>query len=351
MLVKRGHTLLVLSRGGGITEELLSKYNIPHRTYGEGSNTLYGKLLRLPSQLTKCFTFISKFHPDIIVGSGILEAHVSAILRKPCVIFEDTEVTPWLERVQWQLTASMIISPSCLMKDLGKKQIRIEGYKELAYLHPNRFKPDPSIFEELGIDRSQKYVVVRFNAFAAIHDVGVHGFSLEDKYILVKALEKHTLVFISAEGGLAENLRAYRLPTAPHRIHHVLYYAQMIVADSGTMAVESAVLGTPGIVCESTSEQTGNIVEIEQKYGLLYVVLEPKKAIGKALELIQKPNLKEDCAKKRQQLLADKIDVAEFMTEFIENYHESIRQFEDSNNSVIVLRKTKTKVVTSSSHK
>jgi predicted glycosyltransferase len=328
-LISRGHDVFVLSRGGGITEEILSKYNIEFTTYGRGSQTVYGKLLNLLPQFASCFRLISSFHPDIIVGSGILEAHVSALLRKPCIIFEDTELTPSLERIQWQLTANTIISPSCFKRDLGKKHIRINSYKELAYLHPNHFRPDPSIFKELGIEQDEKYAIIRFNAFTAIHDMGVRGFSIEEKYAVVSELEKYVKVFISAEGALAKDLETYRLPISPYRIHHVLNYAQMIIGDSGTMTVESALLGTPGIVCESIGAYFGNLVEIGNKYGLLYVITEPKKAIIKAVELIQQPDLKERWAEKRQRLLDDKIDMTEFMVGFIENYPGSIAKYKN----------------------
>jgi predicted glycosyltransferase len=319
-LINKKHDVLVVSRGGGITEKLLSKYGIEFISYGRGSQTVYGKLLKLLPQLASCFRIINRFHPDIIVGVGILEAHVSAILRKPCIIFEDSELTPWLERIQWLITARAIITPLCFQRDLGKKQIRINGYKELAYLHPNYFRPDPSIFQELGVRQDEKYVVIRFNSFTAIHDIRVHGFSTEEKYAAVRELEKYAKVFIAAEGGLPEDLEAYRLPTEVYRVHHVLNYAQLILGDSGTMLVEAALLGTPGIVCESSALQFGNFLEFEKKYGLLYAIPKPKKAIEKAVELIQQPDLKEKCVEKRQKILEDKIDVTEFMVEFIENY-------------------------------
>ena len=328
-LIARKHDVLVVSRGGGITEELLSKYGIEFTTYGRGSKTVYGKLLHLPSQFISCFKIISGFHPDIILGVGLLEANVAAILRKPCIIFEDTENTPSIERIQWQLTARTIISPACFKVDLGKKHIRIEGYKELAYLHPNRFQPDPTIFQELGISPNEKYAIIRFNSFKAMHDIRAKGFTIDEKREGVRELQKYAKVFISAEGSLAEELEPFRLPTLPHRIHQVLNYAQLILADSGTMIAEAAVLGTPGIYCESTSGCYGNMAEMQDRYGLVYVFVEPKKAIEKAVELIKQPDLKEQWIEKRKALLADKIDVTKFMVEFIENYPESVARHND----------------------
>ena len=51
--------------------------------------------------------------------------------------------------------------------------------------------------------------------------------------------------------------------------------------------------------------------------------------IAKALELIQQPDLKANWNQKRQKLLADKINMAKFMVDFIENYPESIVKFKN----------------------
>jgi hypothetical protein len=94
----------------------------------------------------------------------------------------------------------------------------------------------------------------------------------------------------------------------------------MVVADTGTMITEAAVLGIPGILCLSNAKQFGNFLELEQKYGLIYSFSEPEKAIHKAVELIQQPGLKEQWDIKKQKLLADKIDVTQFMVDYVENY-------------------------------
>jgi predicted glycosyltransferase len=268
-----------------------------------------------------------EFRPDVIVGAGIIEAYVSVLLRKPCIIFEDTEQTPSLERSQWKQLASTIITPDCFLKDLGKKQVRFAGYKELAYLHPNYFKPDSSILNELGLSKNEKFVILRFNVFDAVHDIGRHGFTATYQLKLVEELKKHAKVFISPEGILAKELESHLLPIAYDRIHHALYYAQMLVSDTGTMTTEAAILGTPGIMCLSNAGQFGNFIELEQKYDLIYSFREPDQAIQKAVELIQQPDLKEQWAIKRRKLLADKIDVTQFMVDFIENYPESFSKY------------------------
>jgi predicted glycosyltransferase len=54
-----------------------------------------------------------------------------------------------------------------------------------------------------------------------------------------------------------------------------MYYADLFIGESATMASESAVLGTPAIFVSTL--QAGVLNEIEEKYGLLYMISENRK--------------------------------------------------------------------------
>ena len=319
-LQRRGHTVKVIARQSESVNQLLDYYGIQYTTYGKSSKTKYGKVLQLPFQLLRSFAPVNQFRPDILIGTSTMEAWISILLGKPSIIFDDSEPLPFLERLSWGYPASSIMSPACFIKDLGKKHVRFNGYKELAYLHPNRFKPDPTIYRELGITNQERFVILRFGSFEAVHDVGRKGLSTADKYQLVSKLRKHARVFISSEGTLPADLEQYKLPTSYHRIHHALYFADLVIGDTGTMSTEAAVLGTPTIICASFTSQFGNFIELEQKYGLLYCFQEADKALIKAIELTEQTDLKKQWAIKRKRMLADKTDTAKFIADFIENY-------------------------------
>jgi predicted glycosyltransferase len=227
--------------------------------------------------------------------------------------------------------ASVVVTPRFFKRNLGPNHIRLDSYKELMYLHPNHFRADPQIYDELGISRAQKYVIARFNSFSAVHDIGTRGFSTFDKHTLVNELQKYAKVFISAEGNLPEDLDIYKLPISPHRIHHALNFAEMIISDSGTMTVEAAILGTPSIICSTNATQYSNYLELDYKYGLIRLFSEPDKAIAQALEMIQQPVLKQQWAEKRSHMLADKKDITSFMIDLISSYPESLRGFKKKN--------------------
>jgi uncharacterized protein len=117
-LKEKGNPLLILARDDQSTCALLKSYNIQFITYGKitgkrVNKTLTEKIAELPIHLLKSLYELLKFKPDIIIGTGIIEAYSAYLLRKPCIIFEDTEITPALERIQWLHLASTILTPDC----------------------------------------------------------------------------------------------------------------------------------------------------------------------------------------------------------------------------------------------
>ena len=317
-LETRGHKVMILARDYECTLDLLDASGLKYEVYGQAKRRGYGRVLELIPYVRKAHRLARKFKPDIIVGTGIIEAYTSILFRKPCVVFTDTE-TASLEFILYKPFVKAIYTPACFMKDLGRKHVRYNGFKELAYLHPDHFQPDASIYNLLGINSGEPYVILRLNPLDAFHDIGIAGFSSEDKRRLVQALEPYARVLISSEGGLEPGLERHAIGIPAHRIHDAEYYAQLLVTDAGTMLTEAAILGTPAIHCSGFVAKRcyGNFVELEEKYQLAFNYSDPDQAIAKAVELIKQPDLKQQWQEKRQILLADKIDVLKFMVETI----------------------------------
>lgn len=331
-LKERRHEIKLLLRDYGETTAVANELNVDYTVYSRPKTQKVSKMLLLPRDLLTACRKLRNFKPDIITGMGVYDAFTSAFLRTTCIEFEDSE--PAVNKVSYSIQfkfylpfVDAIITPSSFRQNLGKRHIRVNSYKELAYLHPNYYRPNEDIKTILGLESDEEYVLLRFNAFAAIHDIGIGGFSIEDRIQLVKELEKYAKVFISSEAKLPEKLEKYRLPVPKSRIHDVIYHAKLLVADTGTMTTEAAVLGTPAVACHKFMWKMGNFIELEKKYGLIYNYRDPEMAIKKALELVMEDGLKEEWRKKREKLLKDKIDITAFMVWFIENYPESLEEF------------------------
>jgi len=262
--------------------------------------------------------FVREYKPDIVMGiASTIAAHVSSVTNVKSIVFTDTEHTKLADMITYPFSDS-IVTPSSYNKDLGKKQIRYDGYHELAYLHPNYFKPNPEVLSEIGLQEGDPFTVLRFVSWGACHDIGHHG--IENKIEFVKELEKYGRVLITSESDLGPEFEKYKIKVSPEKLHDLLHYATLHVGDGGTTAVESAVLGTPSIYISSLAGTMGNFIELEEKYGLMLSYKDSKDALEKAIELAKNPNTNDEWNEKRNQLLKDKIDVTSFMVEFVSKY-------------------------------
>ena len=226
--------------------------------------------------------------------------------------------------------AHIICTPDCFMNNIGKKQIIYNGYHELAYLQNSHYKPNPQVLDEIGVKATNKYAIIRFVSWQAAHDVGHHGFSIESKRSLISKISQHARILITSESPLPEEFEKYRIKVSPEKIHDLLYYANIYVGEGGTMASESAILGTPAVLMSSLAKFCGTQIDMHSNYDLLYYYDDPELAIQKAVDLIQQPNLKKEWAEKRQKLLNDKIDVTQFMVDLIENYPDSLDKIKNT---------------------
>jgi len=331
ILREHGHEVKVLARDYGETLAIIESIGNDYHIYSKSPTSKFGKALLLPFEVKCACQILRKFKPEIITGFGIYDAFSSGILGAKCIIFEDSE--PEYSNLPYALPfraclpfADTIITPSSFRLDMGKKQIRVNSFKELAYLHPNYFNPDKGIRGLLGLDSGEEYALLRFNGFNAVHDFGIGGFSRTDKIRLVTELEKYARVFISSEAGVPNEIadRVLRVPKS--RIHDVIYFSKLMIADTGTMVTEAACLGTPAIMLHPRVRQFGNFAELEKKYNSIFGFdQESILAFEKAIELIRTPNLKEEWIMKRTKLLKDKIDLNAFMVWFIENYPDSFK--------------------------
>lgn len=326
-LKKRGHVILITARDKEILLDLLNVYHFEYVILSRSGKSLFGLAIELVKRDYKLFNLAKSFKPDILIGISENITHVGMILKVPSIVFTDTEHAKLSNAITFPF-ADTIITPFCFKKDLGKKQIRYNGYHELAYLHPNQFTPDPTVLNEIGMNKENKFTVLRFVTWGASHDVGQYG--IKNKIGLVKELEKYGRVLISSEGMLDKELEKYSVKVSPEKMHDLLYYASLYLGEGATMATESAILGTPSIYISSLIGTMGNFVELEQKYGLMYNYNDADMAMKKAVELLQKPQMKKNWNDKRNVLLKDKIDVTRFMVWFIENFPKSLKELNDN---------------------
>jgi len=322
----KGHEFFISARRKECTFELLDRYNFEYYDRGKGSGSLGGKIFYLFKADYLLFQKAKNYNPDIFLSfSSPYAAHVSKLLRKPNIAFNDTEHARFAH-FMYSPFSDIICTPACYNKDFGKKQIRFSGYMELCSLHPKYYNPNPEILRLLGIEEQKKYVVLRFVSWKASHDIGKAKLSLEEKRRFIRHISKYAAVYISSEGEVPPDLKKYQIDIPPEKIHDLLAYATLYVGEGATMASECAMLGTPAIYVNILDAGT---LQEQEKYGLLFSFRNSKGVLEKAIELLNTSNLKQKFQKRRQKMLSDKIDVTAFMIWFIENYPESVKIMKD----------------------
>ena len=327
IMMNKGHKILFTSRNKEIEHYLLKFYNLEYIDRGKGKNSIIGKLLYM-FRADKILLDVSRsFKPDLLLSFGsIYAAQVSKIINKPHIAFDDTEHSKY-QNFLYSIFSNVILSPSCFIGNINKRQLFFDSYMELCYLHPNYFKPDKSILKYLGVKENEKYVIFRFVAWNAAHDIGHTGLSLDIKRKAVKELSKYATVFISSEKELPNELKKYQIKIPPEKMHDALAFSTLLYGESSTMASECACLGVSSIYHDNDGR--GYTDEEESKYHLVYNYSESRKdqelALKKAIELVQYTKLQQENQIKHSKLITDKIDVTEFMVWFIENYPQSAK--------------------------
>lgn len=321
-LLAAGHQVLLTSRVKDIVVQLLRDLNFDNQVVsqqGRGPIGLIAELVRRDAEMTR---LARRFRPNVLVGNNSPSvAHVGFLLRRPSVVFDDTEINRYV-RMLYRGLVTEIHTPRCYRLDLGSKQIRYLGHHALAYLHPHHFRFDAGVIAAVGLSTDEPYFLFRFVKWGASHDLGVNGLALEKKEQLVNLANRYGRVVISSEDALPASLQAHRLTTKVTDLHHVLAGAAGLVGESATMCSEAASLGRPSLLIDPFGR--GYTDELEQEYGLVNRV-PPQRwdEVLAAAERLFQGGREAQAAAGHRRFLADMVDVSAYQLAQIERLANS----------------------------
>lgn len=312
----RGDEVLVLAIDKDGALNLLDNYHIPYVlcARGTGKNMVEKGWLFIRLCLNHTMHAL-RFRPDVLIGRASPMMAVAAwVCRKPHLLYEDTEVSKFSLRICKHISTK-ILTPRTFLTDLGPKQERVDTYKELFYLHPSVFTPSRDVLRSAGFNPDEPYVLVRFVAWNASHDVGKHGLSDAEQLSLVKRLEATGVrVWVSSEKPLSTALEPYRLRTPFALAHHVLAFAKLVYSEGATMASEAVVLGVHALYVNVI--KSGSTREQSERYDLLYNFNDGddryERALAKGLSLLADPDLVDKGHEKQERLLSEKVDINDY---------------------------------------
>lgn len=325
-LKARGHEVFYSVRDIPVAKRLMECYGMtPYLDLGGKKDGLAGKAMTVIKQDVDVLRFVRKNKIDVGLSSGIVLSHISRLTGMRSYMFDDDDdaAESLVVRFGHPFT-DKVFTPDCIVRKT-KNAVYYAGTHELAYLHPSRFTPDPSVLERAGLSAGERFFIMRFVAFKGHHDVGQSGVTLEQRRRLIDALSPYGRVIITSERPIEPEFEQYRLPVPPEDIHSLMAYASMFLGDSQTMTSEAAVLGVPALKCNTFAGRLSVPNELERRYGLCYAYLPEDfdEMLEHVRRLLSSPEATAaEWASRRRKLLSEKVDPTSFFVKEIESCKE-----------------------------
>lgn len=323
LLRQRGCELMVTSRHKEMATDLLDAFGIAHVPLSAmGAGDRRGLFRELCERDVRLLRVVRSWRPDVMAAiGGIFIAHAGLLSRARSLVFYDTENA----RLQNALTypfAGRVIVPRCYAAWTPRRRtLRYPGYHELSYLRPPYFNPDRAIALANGLSVERPTYLLRLVSWRASHDVGERGLTwdaVRRAGARLQAVGAHVL--ISSEAELPADLQPHAYAGDTAQIHHVMGHCAGFFGESATMASECAVLGVPAVYAAHTGR--GYTDEQEMRYGLVRNVRTlDTAALDDGIAWLLGFDA-EDARRRRQRLLDDTCDVAEFVVRAIETRGE-----------------------------
>lgn len=330
LLEANGANVTWLATEKEMSKYLLNCYGIDYHLLKRPSGSLISKVKVFISNTRLAMKLMRRNKIDLVVSRISPYVTMASWLKRIKHIgLTDTESAGIYDKVFSGMIHSLITADS-FKRTLRDDQIRVASILELFYLHPNRYQPDRSILDILGVKEGESYVILRFVSWGAYHDKGITGFTDDNKRKAVEAFSKYAKVFISAEGDLPEDLEKYKISIPAERMHDALAYANMFFGESATMASESGVLGTYAIYLNENF--LGYTDELERHNLLSSFKTDEEsqlKAIDKAVEILSMGDLSDQLKSRRDEFLNSHIDLTAFLNWYIENFPDSYKEIQN----------------------
>jgi predicted glycosyltransferase len=220
--------------------------NFHFTSIGTYRKSLTGKVLGAGYRFLRLLSFVRRGEFDAVVSfGGIGVCHATYVLRKPSVIFDD-DIEYRIGFYPYKPFATRLVMPQHIPVR-GRNVVKYKGFKELAYLHPNHFKPDEGSLREYGV-MPAKYVFVR-----EVSNISMNYTHLEEGQLadVCRRLRTSGLdVVLSLEDkSLTDRFAPHCiiLQEPVRDIYSLMHFALLTVSSGDTMARESCLTGTPVI--------------------------------------------------------------------------------------------------------
>jgi predicted glycosyltransferase len=254
-LERHGCSVLVTARDCfqvcGLADLLCLRHHRVGRHYGKNPAL---KLLGLGIRAMQMMPAALRAKPALALSHGSRSQLItSRLLGIPSVIIGDYEFSRIFAVVRPECLIVPQVIPDEALQSFAVPLLRYPGIKEDVYAH--RFRPDPALARELGLDREKLVVTIRPPAteahyhvpesdrlFDAVLDfLGEHA---EAKIVLVPRNQSQA----SQIRALKPHLFASGRAVIPDRVVdglNLIWHSDLVISGGGTMNREAAALGVP----------------------------------------------------------------------------------------------------------
>ncbi len=219
---------------------------VPFVAFGKHRMTLPGKGFALLVRCLQLLFYLRKRDFDVLTNFDDLGlSYVSRLMRKPLVTFEDYSEYFFGFRRYRHFPTRVVLPDHLPVK--GKNIYKYCGFKELAYLHPNYFKPQKESLKRYGLENCD-FVFIREVSSSSLNYRDLVMGQLSKICPYLKALG-FKIVLSLEEKSLREQFEkdCIILEEPVEDIFSLLHFATLTISSGDTMARESCMLGTPAI--------------------------------------------------------------------------------------------------------
>ena len=328
LMEAKGHEFCVINRDSKMINQLLDYYGIKHtiRNKRPEKKGTIASMLNLIRMTLWCIRYSFRFHPDMYIGfASSACAITSQLFRKPCILMDDTEHNTMNHKI-YMPVCSAVLTPFYFYKNLQEetktkrnKQIRFNAYVEQLYLHSVYYNKSKQVLHELGVNPSE-YVIVRYIAYDAHHDIAAQPLSDEVKKLIVTEIAKQFRVLLSLENEANDPFYdEYVLRISPEKMHDLEAHARFMVTEGATMASESFVHGVPYLYINPL--KCGNIDYQCMNYpNRCFQTIDANEALNIIYQMM---NMQTNSEMNKQLLEKETINPTKFLEKFVEYYSKN----------------------------
>ena len=308
LLRGRGDDVEITARDYAQTLQLLELHDLEATVVGRhGGRSRLGKARSLASRLRALRKWARRREFDLALAHGSHELTLTARrLGLPSATTHDYEFATLQHQLGMRAATRVVVPEAIPAERLARfgvtppKLVRYPGLKEEYYLAD--FDPDPSVLDELGIDRARVLVVLRPPPDVSLyhrHSNPLFPQTLDH----LGSLDSVQGVVLPRTEAQREFVRGLELPSVivPERAvdaQSLIAFADVVVSAGGTMNREAAALGVP--VYTTYGGRLGGVDEALIREGRLKPLTDPR-----ALELAKREGSSAERARRDPQVLLD----------------------------------------------